>query len=175
MPIALEPFAEHDIDRLIGWIGSPALLMQWTGSAFTYPLTRVQLQLHLVRAGDAATPARIYRVIDTESRACIGHGELANIDRRNCSATAARILVGPAGLRGRGIGQEIMRCLLNIGFGELGLHRIGLNVFEYNSSAIRCYEKVGFRREGLLREARRTDDTFQSVVVMGILDREWPT
>ena len=32
------------------------------------------------------------------------------------------------------------------------MHRVGLGVFDFNDSAIACYERAGFRREGVLRE-----------------------
>jgi len=44
-------------------------------------------------------------------------------------------------------------AVLAIGFDEIGLHRIDLGVFDFNTRAIRCYEKCGFVQEGLAREA----------------------
>ncbi|MGA8943289.1 MAG: hypothetical protein WB502_11350 [Thermoactinomyces sp.] len=38
--VKLLPFTEQDIERLINWIDSPDLLLQWAGPAFTYPLDK---------------------------------------------------------------------------------------------------------------------------------------
>jgi RimJ/RimL family protein N-acetyltransferase len=60
----------------------------------------------------------------------------------------SRILVGPSELRSRGIGLEMVRRVLRIGFEEYRLHRIELAVYCQNAGAIRCYEKAGFQEEG---------------------------
>jgi len=98
---------------------------------------------------------------------------LNNIDRRNRSATLARVLIGEPAMRGKGIGAQMIERALEIGFGELGLHRIDLAVFDFNASAIACYERLGFVKEGCLREARRVGNTYWSLYLMGILESEW--
>ena len=52
----------------------------------------------------------------------------------------------------------MMMEILKIAFDELQLHRVSLGVFDFNHSAIACYEKVGFVKEGLLRDARKMGD-----------------
>lgn len=74
---------------------------------------------------------------------------------------------------GKGYGTDAMRLILRFAFMELNLHRVTLDVFEYNPRAIRSYEKAGFRHEGrrrqcLLRNGRRWDE-----IEMGILREEW--
>jgi RimJ/RimL family protein N-acetyltransferase len=74
---------------------------------------------------------------------------------------------------GKGYGTDALKVILRYAFIELNLHRVTLDVFEYNSRAIRSYEKAGFVIEGrergtLLREGRRWD-----VLFMGILREEW--
>ncbi len=46
-----------------------------------------------------------------------------------------------------------MRVIVGYGFRELGLHRIGLSVSEFNQAGIRAYEKAGFTVEGRRRES----------------------
>lgn len=74
---------------------------------------------------------------------------------------------------GKGYGTDAMKIILRFAFTELNLHRVFLNVFEYNPRAIRSYEKCGFKHEGrqrgvLHREGRRWD-----LIFMGILREEW--
>jgi RimJ/RimL family protein N-acetyltransferase len=73
----------------------------------------------------------------------------------------------------KGYGSDAMRVILRYAFTELNLHRVSLNVFEYNPRAVRSYEKVGFKPEGrsrgvLHRAGRRWD-----LIFMGILFEEW--
>lgn len=87
--------------------------------------------------------------------------------------TVVGIALGERDYWGKGYGTDAMRILLRYAFTELNLHRVSLDVFEYNPRAIRSYEKAGFRREGcergfLNREGRRWD-----LIHMGILRSEW--
>jgi RimJ/RimL family protein N-acetyltransferase len=112
-------------------------------------------------------------VINTSDRRVIGHIELNDIDLRNRAATLCRVLVGEPSLRGKGIGPRMLEELLEVGFGQFELHRIDLFVFDFNQAAIRCYEKVGFRKEGHIREARKIGNEYWSLYQMSILDPEW--
>jgi RimJ/RimL family protein N-acetyltransferase len=73
----------------------------------------------------------------------------------------------------KGYGTDAMEIILRYAFQELNLHRVSLDVFEYNPRAIRSYQKAGFQIEGryrqfLNREGRRWDMLF-----MGITSQEW--
>src|SRR5512138_3459456 len=54
---------------------------------------------------------------------------------------------------GKGFGTEVTRLLCRHGFETLGLNRIWLHVYADNERGLRAYEHVGFRREGVLRQA----------------------
>ncbi len=171
--VELLPFAGSDIPALIRWIDSPEFLMQWGGPGFSYPLDEAQLT-NLIGAASVKKPGLMaFKAVDRESQETIGHIELVAIDRENASARIARVLVGPSHLRGKGIGTEMVRAALRIGFEQLGLHRIELGVFDFNRGAITCYEKAGFKTEGLLRDNRKMGDGYWSSCVMSILDHEW--
>ena len=62
--------------------------------------------------------------------------------------------------------------VLQYAFEVLKLHRISVRVVEYNTRALRAYEKCGFVVEGREREAAFVDGTWHADVMMGILDRE---
>ena len=110
--IKLEPFTEADFDRLIGWVPSSQFLLQWAGPVFSYPLTRDQLRHHLAGGTEKQPDRFIYKAVYGKQGETVGHGEIAALDRRNRSASIARILVGPPEMRGKGIGEQIVRALL---------------------------------------------------------------
>jgi aminoglycoside 6'-N-acetyltransferase len=64
------------------------------------------------------------------------------------------LFVDPA-LHGRGVGTEAVRHVVRLLFDERGHHRITIDPAADNSAAIRCYEKVGFRRVGVMRRYER--------------------
>lgn len=172
--IKLKYFAAADFEQLIAWSGDEAFLMQWSGPEFHYPLTAEQLNVYLQGSNDAEQSGRlIYKAVDTDSGRTVGHISLGGIDRFNRSARIGKVLIGDRNQTGKGYGQQMIRAMLRIGFGELGLHKITLGVFDFNKPAIRCYERCGFVQEGLLRDARRFKDTYWSLVEMGMLESEW--
>lgn len=73
----------------------------------------------------------------------------------------------------RGIGTEATSLILKYAFEYLNLHKILLEVYEYNKRAIRVYEKLGFRREGVLRKNHYLKGEYHDVIVMGILKEEY--
>ena len=171
--IALRPFERSDFARLIGWVGSPAFLLQWAGPVFTYPLDSAQLDRYLAEAQQEHPTRMIFTAVDDATGASVGHIELAKIDPRNRSASLSRVLVGDTARRGKGAGVAMVRRAVEIGFDRLGLHRIDLVVFDFNVGAIACYEKAGFAIEGRLREARRFGEEFWTLIQMSILEHEW--
>jgi RimJ/RimL family protein N-acetyltransferase len=74
---------------------------------------------------------------------------------------------------GRGFGTDAMNALLDYGFGQLGLQRVGLHVSPGNERAIRSYEKSGFSHEGRMRAFRRRRGELVDDVLMSILRAEW--
>jgi RimJ/RimL family protein N-acetyltransferase len=74
---------------------------------------------------------------------------------------------------GEGYGTDAMRILQRYAFEELNLHRLSLSVFEYNSRAIRSYEKAGFVIEGRVRQFLNRDGRRYDMIFMGILRDEW--
>ncbi len=72
-----------------------------------------------------------------------------------------------------GYGTEAIRLLLNFAFKDLNLNRVYLHVSATNAVALQTYQKVGFVREGLLRQAAYIDNRYVDVVMMGILRNEY--
>ena len=112
-------------------------------------------------------------VVDLATGGCVGEVVLNEWDEGNGSCNF-RTVIGPAG-RGRGLGTEAVRLIVGYGFEQLGLHRIGLEVYAFNPRARRVYEKVGFVAEGVLREVLRDGDRWVDATVMSILATEWAT
>lgn len=59
------------------------------------------------------------------------------------------------------------------GFGTLGLNRASLEVFVFNARAVHVYEKLGFRREGRLREVLYAGGAYHDAIVMSLLRHEY--
>jgi len=76
---------------------------------------------------------------------------------------------------GKGYIQEALTALIAFGFGELGLNRIEADIDPRNEGSIRAAERLGFQREGLLREHWIVDGEVSDSYLYGLLRRDWQT
>jgi len=83
------------------------------------------------------------------------------------------MVIGEKDYWGRGYGTDAVLVLLRLAFDKVGLHRVHLHVFDFNERAISCYEKCGFRREGMLRDYWFKNGKFRDTLLMSILESEY--
>ena len=74
---------------------------------------------------------------------------------------------------GRGYATEAARAMLELGFGELGLHHIAADCIAENTGSERVMRKLGMRPEGRLRENEWFKGRWWDTLLYSILDHEW--
>jgi len=134
--IKLRPFKLEDWQYLNQWISNESDLIQFAGPIFSFPIDQKQIENYLSDSN------RIIFRVDTESGQTIGIAEIS-IETYTI-VKLARILIGEKSLRGQGIGTELITTLTAYAFNKLKANKVILNVYSWNISAIRCYQKVGF-------------------------------
>jgi RimJ/RimL family protein N-acetyltransferase len=175
--IRLAYFEKNDFAQLIEWVNSEELLTNWSGNMFSFPLTQDSLEWYLRDTNEPGkSDAFIYKAIDEdEDGDTVGHISLGGFSSKNKSARISRVLVGDSGKRNKGVCQGMVNAVLKIGFEEMGLHRIGLGVYDSNLSAINCYQKCGLVIEGTNRDILWYKNTYWSMIEMSMLEEEWRT
>jgi RimJ/RimL family protein N-acetyltransferase len=89
---------------------------------------------------------------------------------RHQSVELKRIVLQP---KGQGLGRTCVRLLKRMAFRDLRAHRFWLDVKVLNVRAQALYASEGFVEEGRLRESVKLAEGYESLVVMGMLDREY--
>ena len=135
--INLEPFTERDFERLIAWIDNKELLMTIAGPYFSFPLTKAQLHTYL---NDAKSHS--FNIVDATENIIIGHAEI--LESGDDIFKIDKLLIGDKASRGKGLCQPIMQLLVDYAFTQLQATTVELNVFDWNTAAIKCYERTGF-------------------------------
>lgn len=74
---------------------------------------------------------------------------------------------------GKGYMNEALAALLEFAFVELDLHRLEADVDPCNTASTGALERLGFQREGLLRERWIVGGEIFDSVMYGLLRREW--
>jgi RimJ/RimL family protein N-acetyltransferase len=100
----------------------------------------------------------------------IGAIRLDRVDLRDRRASLA-IGIEDRSRLGLGLGTEAIRLVLRYAFETLKLHRISVRVIDYNTRALRAYQKCGFVVEGRERETAFVDGAWHDDIMMGLLDR----
>jgi diamine N-acetyltransferase len=103
-------------------------------------------------------------------RAPVGYAILAGARDDNASVELRRLVIAEKSV---GSGRTVVQIIQRLAFDELGAHRLWLDVKEDNDVARRLYTSEGFVTEGVLRECVKTEDGYDSLVVMSILRGEF--
>ena len=107
---------------------------------------------------------RLAWVVEHAGR-CVGVARLHGVDAAAARAHYAIGLFAP-GVRGRGLGTEATRLVLDHAFGALALREVRVRVLAFNARAIACYRRCGFRevgREPVTLDGEATEDVLMAV------------
>ncbi len=167
--LRLRPVEEGDLSLFVRWFNDPDV-RYWLSMSDAPELTQESEQEWYEEMRD--DPVRVVWCIETREGRPIGNLGLQAIDEAQGRATLG-ISIGEKEQWGRGYGSDAIREALRYGFDEMGLRRVDLQVDEDNLRGIRCYEKCGFVREGLLRAHRIRKGQPINAVVMSILREEF--
>ena len=111
-------------------------------------------------------------ICTVEGNIYIGNIYLTGIDYVNRKATS-HILIGNHDYWNGGYGTEAMHLLLNYAFNYKNLRRIEAIVLEDNIGSCKMHEKLGYKREGLLRESVYKDGCYKNQVYYALLKSEY--
>jgi len=100
----------------------------------------------------------------------IGNIELRHIDQKNRQAELG-IFIGNRKFWNRGIGTAATEKIVDYGFKKLKLHRIYLHVISYNKKAVHLYQKLGFEKEGLLKDNTRKGRKYYDDILMAKINK----
>lgn len=118
-------------------------------------------------------PNQDYLMLKTDldkEEAIVGYAILAGLQSPHRNLELTRIVIAEPG---KGFGKTALKLIQKRVFEEYRAHRLWLDVFEHNHRARRVYESVGFKQEGILREAVWRGESYDSLVLMSMLEHEY--
>jgi RimJ/RimL family protein N-acetyltransferase len=145
---------DHETDRL-------------TGTHLSYTLAELE-QWYATRG--ERTDRVDWTIVENATDAWAGEVVLndLNVDNRSCGF---RIMLQGPRFFGRGLGSEATTLAVAHAF-AVGVHRIELEVYDFNPRARHVYEKAGFRLEGTKRDALLWDGAWVDAHVMSLLSTD---
>jgi RimJ/RimL family protein N-acetyltransferase len=168
--VVLRWISEDDVDGLYRVFSDPQVMRYWS----TGPVANVEAAAEMQReiaAGNHSGTMLKWGLALRESNAVIGTTTLFNLSLDN-----GRAEIGYALARaywGKGYMHEALQALLSHAFDVMQLRRLEADVDPRNSASIRTLERLGFQREGFLRERWHVNGELQDALFYGLLRREW--
>ena len=166
--VHLRPFGRDDLPYIQKW-SNDAELRRLIGEVA--PMSRAETEKWYREL--LADKDRVWFVIVLKRGGrVIGEAGLLRMFRpwRNTDMT---IIIGEKDAWGKGYGTEVGHLLLDYAFGQLGFHRISIGVVGFNKRALKFWESLGFKKEGVKRDEYYYDDEYSDGIMMSILEDEY--
>lgn len=167
----LRELERKDLSTINKWRNQSELIAQ-LGAPFRYINPEVDNQWFENYMANRGSCVRCAVVKETEPTCILGLVSLTNIDQINQSAVL-HIMIGNTADQGKGIGSFAIISMLNHAFFNMNLHRVELKVLTSNMRARHVYEKCGFSKEGILRNAVFKNGEFVDILLYSILKEEY--
>jgi RimJ/RimL family protein N-acetyltransferase len=157
-----------DLPQRVVWINDPEIQKTLN---YDYPTSLARTEKWFDKV--VMDPSRRdFSIFALETSECIGFCSLYNIDWLAKKAELSNV-IGNRSYWGKGYGSESYRLLVNYGFLELGLNKIYGYQLVHNHAAHRAVEKLGWSRDGLLRQDLYSHGKVSDRYVVSILREEW--
>ena len=168
--LVLRVAAERDVDAVFEMESDPVAMRYWSKP----PMRDRAEAVASVERAKGYFPARTalrWSICRPEDDRMLGHVSLFDFHEQS---GRAEIGYGLATRHwGRGYMHEALVAVAGYAFGPLGLRRLEADIDPRNLASVRALERLGFAREGLLRERWQVGDEISDTVLMGLLAREW--
>ena len=157
-----------DVDNFVTWLNDEEV-RQFLSMTLPFNKTREKEFVDGLYKDDSNI---ILGIVVKEDDCHIGNIGLHKISGTHRHAELG-IFIGDKKSWSKGYGTEAIKLIMKYGFEQLNLHRIHLTVFDFNTRAMKAYEKAGFKKEGVYREHYYRNGKYCDVYVMSILRTEW--
>ena len=177
--VTLTAPTREDVGRMAEWLDDPEVSAGWYGIGDDGKPLHTSYSPGALADGDQEDWDHIF---SDENRAIFsiytseGHhiGEAQLVIEWPLLEARADLLVGRKDLWHHHFGTSGLICLLDRAFGSLGLHRVWVDVPEYNEPGMQMVQHLGFVVEGHLRKTHRKNDEWYDSSVLGLLAEEYP-
>ena len=168
--IVLRWISEDDVDALFEVFSDPQVMRYWSSGPLADRRAAADLQREIAD-GNLNNTMFKWGLSLRESNKIIGTTTLFNLSLSNGRAEIGYAMGSTHW--GKGYMNEALRALVAYAFEGLNLRRLEADVDPRNGASIRTLERLGFQREGFLRERWHVEGEIQDALFYGLLRREW--
>jgi UDP-4-amino-4,6-dideoxy-N-acetyl-beta-L-altrosamine N-acetyltransferase len=161
--LQIRSMAEDDLTMVLAWRNHPEV------RRFMFTQHEISLTEHVqwfMRVVQDNT-RRLLIVQDQDSP--IGYVQFSNVESGGVADWGFYTRPDAA----KGTGRKIGISALDHAFSQFKLHKVCAQAIETNHASIRFHDRLGFKREGVLRDQKRMNEQYQTLICFGLLADEW--
>jgi [ribosomal protein S5]-alanine N-acetyltransferase len=162
--------SEDDIDSLYEIFSNRHVMRYWSSEPLADREAAADLQREIAGGNESETMFK-WGIALRDSNTVIGTTTLFNLNLDNGRAELGYAMSHAHW--GKGYMNEALNALVSHAFEVMDLRRLEADVDPRNTASIRVLEKLGFQREGFLRERWHVNGEIQDAFFYGLLRREW--
>jgi RimJ/RimL family protein N-acetyltransferase len=168
--VRLRPVVAADAPALLEVFGDPEVA-RYLGIPLLRRPAEARRMAEEIRDGARSGELLQWAITAKDDDRLLGTCSLARISW-NAERAEVGFAIGAAHW-GRRLASAAVPLVVDFAFAELGFHRLEADVDPRNEASLRLLERLGFRREGHLRERHKVGDERQDSVMLGLLAPEW--
>jgi len=168
--LVLRWISEDDIDSLYEIFSNSEVMRYWSTVPLPNQAAAAELQREIAEGNESEKMFK-WGLALRDSNIVIGTTTLFNLNLDNGRAELGYAM-GRA-YWGKGYMNEALKAFVSHAFEVIGLRRLEADVDPRNAASIRTLERLGFQREGFLRERWHVNGEIQDAIFYGLLRREW--
>lgn len=168
--VSLRAFDDGDAGVAAAWC-EDADIVRWSGAPVDPTEASALAWAALTEDAHRAGGVLALAVVDAVSGAVLGACDLRRPSEADPALGEVGFLLGPDA-RGRGVATRSMRLLLAYAFERLGMARVQALAHPENPASAQVLERLGFQREGLLRDYRPGERGREDRIVFSMLRGE---
>ena len=162
-PCHVRALTAEDLPMVRAWRNHP------TVRRFMFTRHEITAEEHQAWFAAAARDATRRMLIVTEGEEPIGYVQFSGVAAGGVSDWGFYARPGAP----PGTGRRLGRAALDHAFSVLALHKVCGQAMAANAASIAFHERLGFAREGVLRDHKCVDGVYYTLVCFGLLRQEW--
>jgi RimJ/RimL family protein N-acetyltransferase len=163
--------AIHNNEKYFGWLRDMEIMRNVNRLEYLLPISRDVVDRYV---SDVTTSDReaFFAIESAVDDVFIGTIRIAHIDWRMGQGDIG-VMIGDRGYWGRGLATDAVSTLVGYGFEVLSLRKMISHPTATNVAMCKCFERVGFRREGRIRKSLLIGGKYQDAILYGIFRNEF--
>lgn len=165
--IFLKSITAEDTENIIRWRNKESVRKNFLDQRPFTVQGHTNWLNNMVNTGKVAQ----FIIYDKAEHLPVGSAFLRDIDYIDKKAEYG-IFIGEDTARGKGIGTDAAKAIVQYGFSRLKLHKIFLRVLSENKGAIKSYQKAGFTQEAYLKDEVFINGEYRDIILMAVINSE---